>query len=133
MVFTFYSSILQVLVCLSHYFGWATVSCGLCFSGIIKAAPEITAHLRENMEEVVSLRFLEELCGPTNGNGTLSSLESKPKIDTSKSCKNVLQYLFHNVSSNECYSDYVPSKRELEATVLFFSMTSFHWFCSNDC
>ncbi|KAI6679252.1 hypothetical protein NL676_033133 [Syzygium grande] len=69
--------------------------------GIIKAAPEITAHLKENMEEVVSLRFLEELCGPTNGNGTLSSLESKPKIDTSKSCKNVLQYLFHNGSASD--------------------------------
>ncbi|KAL3721867.1 hypothetical protein ACJRO7_034242 [Eucalyptus globulus] len=58
--------------------------------GIIKAAPELPAHLGKNMEEVVSLRCLEELCGPRNGsmNSTWSSLGSKAKIDTSKSCKN---------------------------------------------
>lgn len=61
--------------------------------GIIKAAPELPAHLGKNMEEVVSLRCLEELCGPRNGsmNSTWSSLGSKAKIDTSKSCKNVRQ------------------------------------------
>lgn len=110
---------MRVLVSLSYHFCWATVSYGLCFSVIIKAAPEMPAHLRENMEEVVSLRCLEELCGIRNGsmNSTWSSLESKAKINTSNSCKNVLQYMLHNVSSNKC-SDYVPSKkRELEATV----------------
>ncbi|KAI3432205.1 VHS domain-containing protein [Psidium guajava] len=66
---------------------------------ISKVAPEIPAHLGENMEELVSLRRLEELCGRTNGsmNSNLSSLESKAKIDASKSCKNVLQLVFHNV------------------------------------
>ncbi|KAK3439507.1 hypothetical protein EUGRSUZ_C04382 [Eucalyptus grandis] len=71
--------------------------------GIIKAAPELPAHLGKNMEEVVSLRCLEELCGFRNGsmNSTLSSLGSKAKIDTSKSCKNVLQYMFHNGSASD--------------------------------
>ncbi|KAL3719678.1 hypothetical protein ACJRO7_004626 [Eucalyptus globulus] len=61
--------------------------------GIIKAAPELPARLGKIIEEVVSLRCLEDLCGPRNGsmNSTWSSLGSKAKIDTSKSCKNVLQ------------------------------------------
>ncbi|KAF8012087.1 hypothetical protein BT93_I0269 [Corymbia citriodora subsp. variegata] len=71
--------------------------------GTLKAAPEIPAHLGKNMEEVVSLRCLEELCGPRNEsmNGTWSSLGSKEKIDRSKSCKDVLQYMFHNASASD--------------------------------
>ncbi|KAI3426571.1 PHD-type domain-containing protein [Psidium guajava] len=70
---------------------------------IIKAAPEMPAHLRENMEEVVSLRCLEELCGIRNGsmNSTWSSMESKAKINTSNSCKNVLQYIIQNGSASD--------------------------------
>ncbi|XP_030544512.2 uncharacterized protein LOC115751001 isoform X2 [Rhodamnia argentea] len=70
---------------------------------IIKAAPEMPAHLRENMEEVVSLRCLEELCGTRNGsmNSTSSSFESKAKINASYSCKSVLQYMLHNGSASD--------------------------------
>jgi len=91
MVFTFDSSILQVLVHFLIIF--VGHSYGLCFSGIIKAAPKLPAHLGKNMEEVVSLRCLEELCGPRNGsmNSTWSSLGSKAKIDTSKSCSEMMQ------------------------------------------
>lgn len=67
---------------------------GFFVSDLIELTPELPDDLGKNMREMLALRCLEYLFGPTNGTTTL---DSKVGFDFSKSCEDVLQCILHEV------------------------------------
>ncbi|XP_059462339.1 uncharacterized protein LOC132191381 isoform X2 [Corylus avellana] len=70
---------------------------------LIEIAPELPHNLGRNMREMLALRCLEGLFGPSNGitNASCSAPASKVCFDFSKSCEDVLQHIVHETSPSD--------------------------------
>ncbi|KAE8098821.1 hypothetical protein FH972_016856 [Carpinus fangiana] len=70
---------------------------------LIEIAPELPHNLGRNMREMLALRCLEGLFGPSNGitNNACSTPASKVCFDFSKSCEDVLQHIVHETSPSD--------------------------------
>ncbi|XP_059462343.1 uncharacterized protein LOC132191382 isoform X2 [Corylus avellana] len=69
---------------------------------LIEMSPELPHNLGRNMREMLALRILEGLFGPSNGitNDSCSAPASKVGFDLSKSCEDVLQHIVHVTSQS---------------------------------
>lgn len=61
---------------------------------MIELAPDLDDDLGKNMREMLALRCLEALCGPSN---EVNNGHSKVGFDLSESCEDVLQHIMHKV------------------------------------
>ncbi|KAG2685492.1 hypothetical protein I3760_10G127900 [Carya illinoinensis] len=70
---------------------------------LIKMAPELPDNLGKNMREMLALRCLEVLFGPSNGitKDGCSFLASKVGFDMSKSCEDVLEHIVQETSLSD--------------------------------
>ncbi|XP_041024314.1 uncharacterized protein LOC121264966 isoform X2 [Juglans microcarpa x Juglans regia] len=70
---------------------------------LIEMAPELPDNLGKNMREMLALRCLEVLFGPSNGitKDGCSSLASKVGFDMSKSCEDVLEHIVQETSLSD--------------------------------
>ncbi|XP_041026503.1 uncharacterized protein LOC121266761 [Juglans microcarpa x Juglans regia] len=70
---------------------------------LIKMAPDLPDNLGKNMREMLALRCLEVLFGPSNGitKDGCSSLASNVGFDISKSCEDVLEHIVQETSLSD--------------------------------
>ncbi|KAG2687022.1 hypothetical protein I3760_09G034500 [Carya illinoinensis] len=70
---------------------------------LIEMAPDLPDNLGKNMREMLALRCLEVLSGPSNGitKDGCSSLASKVGFDMSKSCEDVLEHIVQETSLSD--------------------------------
>ncbi|KAF5474109.1 hypothetical protein F2P56_006040 [Juglans regia] len=70
---------------------------------LIEMVPELPDNLGKNMREMLALRCLEVLFGPSNGitKDGCSSLASKVGFDMSKSCEDVLEHIVQETSLSD--------------------------------
>ncbi|XP_007028829.2 PREDICTED: uncharacterized protein LOC18599003 isoform X1 [Theobroma cacao] len=66
--------------------------------GLIEAAPVLPDDLGENTREMIALRCLEELFGPTNGLRDVAPPDSRVVFDLAASCEDVLKHIVQEVS-----------------------------------
>ncbi|XP_075669077.1 uncharacterized protein LOC142638892 [Castanea sativa] len=65
---------------------------------LIELAPDLDDDLGKNMREMLALRCLESLCGPSN---EVNNGHSKVGFDFSESCEDVLQHIMHENSLSD--------------------------------
>lgn len=106
---------------------------------MIELAPDLDDDLGKNMREMLALRCLESLCGPTN---EVNNAHSKVGFDFSESCEDVLQHIMHEVNFfffpnfNSCFvcniacvfNHLLPNFRSLN---FHFDVEHKHLFCQN--
>lgn len=65
--------------------------------GLIEAAPVLPDDLGKNTREMIALRCLEELFGPTNGLRDVAPPDSRVVFDLAASCEDVLKHIVQEV------------------------------------
>lgn len=78
---------------------------GLCCAGLIDAAPVGPDDFSENTRELIAMRCLEELSASSSARAqaqgvnlvTYSSLDSRVRLDFSRTCEDVLQEILQQV------------------------------------